>query len=122
MRVRGHILIVEDDVAVCEGLALALAAHGFIVATASDADEALKRAAAEAPDVVICDWQLGHDVLDGVDVAQRIAVAADSDLKPDIIMVTARDLLELKSRAAGLPIKAFLRKPVRLSSILELLA
>jgi DNA-binding response OmpR family regulator len=117
-----RILVVEDDAAVRVGLKLALEAKGFVVDAAADGQQALSMAAAEEPDVLICDWQLDDDELDGVDVARRLAEERGSAAAPDIIMVTARDLADLRNRAADLPVKVFLRKPVTLSAIFAALA
>ena len=52
------VLVVDDDRRVRELLEIALTAHGFHVLTASDGEEALKRAASERPDLVVLDVRL----------------------------------------------------------------
>jgi len=117
-----RVLIVENDAAVRVGLQLALEAKGYVVDAAAGGEQALVMAGAQHPDALICDWQLEDDELDGVDVARRVASESRSGSSPDIVMVTARDLGELKDLAAGLPVKVFLRKPVALSAIFEALS
>ena len=52
------ILVVDDDRRVVELLQIALTAHGFRVMTASDGEEAVRRALADRPDLVVLDVRL----------------------------------------------------------------
>jgi DNA-binding response OmpR family regulator len=66
-----RILIVEDDRAFAEVLALALRVAGHDVRVATSADEGLRLGTDFRPDVVIADWML-HSDLHGGDVCRRM--------------------------------------------------
>ena len=65
------ILIVDDDDAVLRVLARIVATFGSCVLTAGDAEEALAIAAAQPPDLVICDVALPG--ASGVELARRLS-------------------------------------------------
>jgi two-component system response regulator MprA len=88
------ILVVDDDRKITDMLRRTLAYEGYHVSTAADGSEALARAQAQRPDLVVLDWLMPG--LDGIEVAKRIR-AADDTL---ILMLTARDAVE--DRVAGL--------------------
>lgn len=112
------ILIVDDDVDVCQGLAIGLRYQGFDVAYATDVRAALAALTTAPPDLLICDWQLQDADLDGVDIARRF-----SDKHPvKIVMVTALNLDELRNRAGDLPVASYLRKPVSMGRLLHAIA
>lgn len=62
------ILLVEDDINLREIYAARLDAEGYILVTASDGEEALSKAVAEKPDLILLDVMMpkisGFDVLD----------------------------------------------------------
>jgi DNA-binding response OmpR family regulator len=61
-----RVLAVDDDAALCRRLAAALAAAGYQVVTAHDAEGAIAQAASTPPDVAIVDLGLptsGHDLI-----------------------------------------------------------
>src|SRR5215217_2487426 len=88
------VLIADDDQKIIDMLRRTLAYEGYHVLTASDGQEALAKAQAHRPDVVVLDWLMPR--LDGVEVARRIRAA---DTMP-ILMLTARDAIE--DRVEGL--------------------
>jgi two-component system response regulator MprA len=88
------VLIVDDDRKITDMLRRTLAYEGYDVVTASDGYEALARAQAHRPDVVVLDWLMPG--MDGIEVAKRLR-AADS---MPILMLTARDAVE--DRVEGL--------------------
>jgi two-component system KDP operon response regulator KdpE len=61
-----RVLVVDDEPQIVRALAINLRARGFEVLTAGDGGEALHRASAQPPDVVVLD--LGLPDLDGVEV------------------------------------------------------
>ncbi len=82
-----NILIVEDEPAICDMIAFALAPHGFKTVAVHDAAQAKRHLAVKTPDLILLDWMLPG--LSGVKFA--------SDLKRDtatqtipIIMLTAK--------------------------------
>src|SRR6187399_2161954 len=80
-----RILIVDDEPEILRLVVDYLVAAGFTTETASSGIQAVERAAATTPDLVILD--LGLPGLDGLDVARTMR--RNSDVP--IIMLTARD-------------------------------
>ena len=78
------VLLVEDEESITAPLATALAREGFDAAVARTAAEALERARADEPDVVLLDVMLPDG--SGFDVCRQIRRTSDVP----IIMVTAR--------------------------------
>jgi two-component system, OmpR family, response regulator MprA len=101
-----RLLVVDDDPAVREALALVLDLDGFEVTTAVDGHEAMRRLAGDAPDAVILDVLMPG--LDGLDVCRRIRASGD---RTPVLMLTAR--AEVSERVAGLEAGAddYLAKP-----------
>jgi two-component system, OmpR family, response regulator MprA len=88
------ILIVDDDRKITDMLRRTLAYEGYRVATAADGHEALIKAQAQRPDLIVLDWLMPG--LDGIEVAKRVREADDTP----ILMLTARDAVE--DRVIGL--------------------
>ncbi|MGO9490504.1 MAG: response regulator transcription factor [Solirubrobacteraceae bacterium] len=101
-----RLLVVDDDPAVREALALVLDLNGFEVATAVDGREAIRTIAAASPDAVILDVLMPG--LDGLEVCRRIRAIGD---RTPVLMLTAR--AEVSQRVAGLEAGAddYLAKP-----------
>jgi two-component system phosphate regulon response regulator PhoB len=85
--VTAKILIVEDEPAIRELLALNLRHAGFEPVHAADAAAARRSIDAELPDLVLLDWMLPDQ--SGVDIARRLRADARTRELP-IIMLTAR--------------------------------
>ena len=79
------ILVVEDEVSIASFVAMYLKKAGFDVATAPTGGDALTRAAADSPALIILDLMLPD--IDGIDVCRRIRQHSDVP----ILMLTARD-------------------------------
>ena len=81
------VLVVEDETAIAELIAINLRHSGFQVLIAADADAAHAQVDRELPDLVLLDWMLpGHS---GVQLAKRWRADARTRELP-IIMLTAR--------------------------------
>ena len=81
------VLVVEDEAAIAELIAINLRHSGFQVLIAADADVAQAQVDRELPDLVLLDWMLpGHS---GVQLAKRWRADARTRELP-IIMLTAR--------------------------------
>ena len=82
-----NILLVEDDAAVREVLALPLQKAGFNVIEATDVRQARQALLEHAPDLVLLDWMLPD--ISGVEWARDLKTAPHTRDLP-IIMLTAR--------------------------------
>jgi two-component system phosphate regulon response regulator PhoB len=91
------ILVVEDDVALCELLAWNLGAEGYDVRTTGDGEEALLMVREARPDAIILDWMI--EQVPGIEVCRQLR--KDKDLaRVPIVMLTARG--EEEDRIRGL--------------------
>jgi two-component system phosphate regulon response regulator PhoB len=102
------VLIVDDEPAIREMIALALVSNGFEYVEAADAEEAQARMARARPDLILLDWMLPG--LSGIDLARRLKARPASQELP-IIMLTART--EEASKVQGLELGAddYITKP-----------
>lgn len=83
----GRVLVVEDEPAIAELIALNLRHHGFEVAVAADAGVAQAQVDRVLPDLVILDWMLPGT--SGVQLARRWRADPRTREVP-VIMLTAR--------------------------------
>jgi DNA-binding response OmpR family regulator len=79
------VLIVEDEESIASFVALYLKKGGFAVSVARCGADALAKASAEAPALIVLDLALPD--IDGIDVCRRIRQRSDVP----ILMLTARD-------------------------------
>jgi CheY-like chemotaxis protein len=104
-------MIVDDNASFLRAMTSMIERDGApVVGTASNGADALERAAACRPDVVLLDVRLGTE--SGFDLAHRIEerAAADSGRKPAIILVSTHAEDELADRIAANPSYGFLDK------------
>jgi two-component system response regulator MprA len=101
-----HLLLVEDDEAVREALAVVLTLDGFEVSTAADGREGIRTLASARPDAIVLDVLMPG--LDGLEMCRRIRATGD---RTPVLMLTAR--AEVSDRVAGLEAGAddYLVKP-----------
>jgi two-component system, cell cycle response regulator DivK len=111
-----RILLVEDNEMNRDMLSRRLQRRGHEVIMATDGQEALTRAAADVPDLVLMDMAL--PVLDGWEATRRLK-AADSTRRIPVIALTAHAMSgdEQRARAAGCD--DFDTKPIELSRLLQ---
>jgi len=81
------ILVVDDDEDILELLQYNLTREGFVVICAMSGEEAMKKAVAESPDLVLLDLMLPG--IDGLEVARRLK-KNDKTTNIPVIMVTAK--------------------------------
>ncbi|MFD9006055.1 response regulator transcription factor [Streptomyces sp. NPDC059582] len=107
-----RILIVDDEPAVREALQRSLAFEGYETEVAVDGADALEKATAYQPDLVVLDIQMPR--MDGLTAARRIRGAGDTT---PILMLTARDTVG--DRVTGLDAGAddYLVKPFELDEL-----
>ncbi len=109
-----HILVVDDEQAVCWALQKALSAEGHRVAVAASAEEAFVQAQKQLPDVVVLDVRLPG--LDGLSALGRLRQLTH---EAPIIVVTAFGNLNTAVRAVEGGAFDYLAKPFDLDQALE---
>lgn len=107
-----RILIVDDEPAVREALQRSLAFEGYETEVAVDGADALEKATAYQPDLVVLDIQMPR--MDGLTAARRMRGAGTTT---PILMLTARDTVG--DRVTGLDAGAddYLVKPFELDEL-----
>ncbi|KMO98394.1 response regulator transcription factor [Streptomyces roseus] len=107
-----RILVVDDEPAVREALRRSLAFEGYDVQTAVDGLDALEKAAAYDPGLIVLDIQMPR--MDGLTAARRLRASGSTT---PILMLTARDTVG--DRVTGLDAGAddYLVKPFELDEL-----
>lgn len=110
------ILVVEDEPDVLSLLTLMLKSQGYNVITAVDGSEALEKARAEVPDLIILDIMLPK--LDGYKVARMLKFDENYSHIP-IVMLTAK--IQEKDKEIGLEMGAdeYITKPFDTAELLQ---
>ena len=106
------ILIVDDETDICYSLSRTLSKRGFITATSHTLAEAEQQIKSSTPNILLLDNHLPDGR--GIDFAKKISLRYP-DLK--IIMITAHDTAEDRSKAYSNGIKYFLSKPFSIATI-----
>ena len=109
------VFVVEDEQRISQFLKKGLTEKGYSVDVAGDADAALERIAAAAPDLVILDLLLPGS-RDGVELCRELRARG---VRAKILMLTARDTVENKIEGLDAGADNYLVKPF---SFRELLA
>ena len=107
-----RVLIVDDEPQILRFLRPSLGAAGYEVIEAHDGAGALKRAAADAPDVIVLD--LGLPDRDGKDVIRSIRAWS----KVPIVILSARDREAEKIEALDLGADDYVNKPVGVGELM----
>jgi two-component system nitrogen regulation response regulator GlnG len=110
----GHILVIDDEEAVCWALQRALSKEGHCVAVAASAEEGFQQASQQPPDAIVLDVRLpGLDGLSAMGRLQQLSRHAP------IIVVTAFGNLSTAVRAVENGAFEYLVKPFDLSQATE---
>ncbi len=115
------ILIVDDSVAAREILHTIAQSIGFTSVIAESADHALQQienaqAKQSTFDIVLTDWRMPHK--NGSTLIKEI-LALGLPTPPKFIMLTAYDRDDMIAASKGLPISAYLTKPITASTLLD---
>jgi len=108
-----RVLVVDDEQAITESMALILSDHGHYVRTACDGLEALAQLRTWSPQIIVTDWMMPR--MGGEQLLGRLRGVPAWRGTPVIVM----SALSLAPRAA---VTAFLRKPFSAGLLLELIA
>jgi two-component system KDP operon response regulator KdpE len=110
--VKARVLVVDDETAILRFLKPALEANDYAMASAGTVADAIKRIAAETPDVVVLD--LGLPDGDGKDVIRSVREWSDVP----IIVLSARDREAEKIEALDLGADDFVNKPFGIGELM----
>jgi DNA-binding response OmpR family regulator len=121
---KAKILVIEDDPDTAEATRLTLETRAYEVLLVADAEEGVRRAASEHPDLIILDVMFGSDERTrGFDVALKLKGQRDIARIP-ILMVTAVNVrhpsfhFHPESDGEHLPVDAFIDKPAQPTELL----
>ena len=106
------ILVVDDEPQIRKALSVNLRARGYEVDLAATGEEALQRAAANHPDLVLLD--LGLPGIDGVDVVEGLRAWTQTP----IIILSVRDTERDKVRALDAGADDYVTKPFGIDEVL----
>jgi DNA-binding response OmpR family regulator len=106
---KGRILIVDDDEHAVEILTRMLGREGYTCVSASGGAAGLRVARDEPVDVILLDVMMPG--MDGLQVCEHLQ--ADEQLRQiPIILLTAKDDIETRSRGMALGVSEYLTKPI----------
>jgi DNA-binding response OmpR family regulator len=106
---KGRILIVDDDPHAVEILTRMLEREGYECTSALSGAGALQLLRAQSVDVILLDVMMPE--MDGLQVCERLR--GDSELRQiPVILLTAKDDMETRSRGMALGVSEYLTKPV----------
>ncbi|HEX7070945.1 MAG TPA: response regulator transcription factor [Rhodothermales bacterium] len=113
---KARILVVDDEEDIIDLLAYNLEREGYETLVARDGVEAMQRALAEQPDLIVLDVMMPR--MDGLEVARRLREDAVLRHTP-ILMLTAKS--EEKDHVQGLDVGAdiYISKPVSIPVLLS---
>jgi two-component system, OmpR family, response regulator len=101
-----HVLVVDDEEAIAELIAMTLRDDGFQVRTTNDGRSALSQLASSPPDLLVLDVMLPD--IDGFDVQARLS---DQARPVPVLFLTARDSVDDKVRGLTLGAYDYMTKP-----------
>jgi two-component system OmpR family response regulator len=101
-----HVLLVEDDLVLADGIARILRGHGMVVDVVNNGDDADRALSSRAVSVGVLD--IGLPGIDGFEVVRRLRARGST---MPVLLLTARD--DVQDRVRGLEIGAddYLAKP-----------
>jgi DNA-binding NtrC family response regulator len=111
---RSKILVVDDDTAMREMMALALGKEGFNVHPAASADEARQAVDSATFDLIVTDIYLGDGT--GLDLLEYCHEACP---EAKVILVTAHGTVETAASARRLGVFDYLAKPFEVDTLVE---
>ena len=114
------ILVVDDEYALVENLTELLQEEGYRVLSAANGKDALERAQAEKPDLVLTDFMM--PIADGRDLVRGMRASADLRSTPVIMMTATVKSVALSDGSGGFfDVSAFIGKPMSWEKLLAVL-
>jgi len=107
------ILVVEDDTALRDGLAMNFQLQGYRVITAADGEEGMKKAFDSHPDLIILDIMLPG--LSGMDILTELR---GQEKSVPVLMLSARDTTQNKIEGLELGADDYVTKPFELPELI----
>ena len=101
-----HVLLVEDDAVLADGLTRTLQGHGMRIELATDGLQADAQLQRNPPQVAVLD--IGLPGIDGFEVVRRLRARGDTT---PVLLLTARDAIEDRVRGLELGADDYLVKP-----------
>jgi CheY-like chemotaxis protein len=106
---KGRILVVDDDPNAVEILTRMLSREGYTCISAMDGAAALQALQGQMVDVILLDVMMPK--MDGLEVCDRLR--QDEKLRRiPVILLTAKDDMETRSRSMALGVSEYLTKPI----------
>lgn len=105
----GKILIVDDDIDTLQLVGTMLERQGFKILAANNGEQALIKAQAEKPDLIIMDVMMPG--MDGYEATRRIR-ATDLNAKTPILMFTAKTQMDDKVEGFEAGVDDYITKPI----------
>ena len=110
-----NILIIDDEISICESLQGVLEDEGYTVQTALSGEEGVRILAGEHIDLVFLDILMPGG-MDGIETLKRIKQMSP---EAEVIMISGHGTFDLALEAGQLGASDFLGKPLSLDSILS---
>jgi DNA-binding response OmpR family regulator len=110
---RPRLLLIEDDSSIAAGLRLNLRHEGYVVTVESDGEQGLKRALADAPDLILLDVML--PTMNGFEILRELRTRGST---AGVIMLTAKGLEEDKVLGLDLGADDYVQKPFAVGELL----
>jgi len=108
-----HILVIEDEKHIAEGLKLNLSLHGYDVSIAQDGVSGLQKWKENRPDLIILDIMLPG--IDGISVLRNIRL---EDERIPILILSAKGTQDDKIKGLSYGVDDYLAKPFNLEEFL----
>lgn len=116
-RVPAHIMVVEDDRDIRETVVEILAEHGYVVSGASDGLQAFELLTnSPKPDLVLLDLMMPH--MNGFEFRERQLNSPEYSAIPIVVLSADGNVSD---KATKLGAAAFVRKPVKIQPLLDLI-
>lgn len=109
-----HILIIEDEKGIVDFLQQGLEEEGYIISTAANGEEGLKKAIELPVDLVLLDWMLPK--MQGIDVCKNIRL---EKINLPIIFLTAKDTVQETIEGLKAGANDYIKKPFSFEELLE---